>query len=667
MSDYALSTNLYTFAQVKLGFFGWPSTSGEGEAIRKLERGDMIVPKFAQQATWSAQDGSADAQRAYCEAIGVAYEDVLAEYNATVAGGQGTLPFMLRVAAQADDDERADGVPWAAVHVEIVELERPFSANEFLRLRAIPMDIAAQFKGAVARGRHLQELPDGTAARIQEAASDADRDSHLRRYSLVEAIDADEAHEKLVMSGRATQPGDRVFIASAGGLLGLHDVTARGDLVATATPISRSPIELEELFEQAIARTRGTDSFSPSRAMAAVGEIKALCDGPRDVIVIDDFGRFYDRYVLLARKITQALEISKRPLPEPRAQAATTTPDDDETTAEFDELAALHGLEVDAVRRQLPNYMKIPPGVLNEAVTSLRAGKHLLLSGPPGTGKSTIAEALCRAVVANQYELATGTADWTTFDTIGGYMPSPEGLEFSPGIVLRCLEQGRWLVIDELNRADIDKAFGPLFTLLAGSGEMQSARRTVLPYRREGKNVEIRWAQQRSGARGDWVLTPGWRMIGTLNVSDKASLFQLSFAFLRRFAVVDVPLPARSDYETFLTSALGSEIGEQPRRRIVDAALDLAFSRRQLGPAILQDIAQFVRIGIVETSTGEPTYGDPVDAFVTAVRLYAVPQYEGAEAAETAQMMRIVKEAWPERGEDDWRILRDALDAVALN
>ena len=41
----------------------------------------------------------------------------------------------------------------------------------------------------------------------------------------------------------------------------------------------------------------------------------------------------------------------------------------------------------------------------------------------------------------------------------------------------------------------------------------------------------------------------------TLNVSDKASLFQLSFAFLRRFAVVDVPLPPREGYAGFFAAA----------------------------------------------------------------------------------------------------------------
>ena len=149
-------------------------------------------------------------------------------------------------------------------------------------------------------------------------------------------------------------------------------------------------------------------------------------------MAIDDFGRFYDGYHLLANKINQALEIAKRSLTEslpPRSDE----PDDDDVGIELDELAALQGLDIDLVRKELPEYMVLPDSVLEEAVTALRAGKHLLLSGPPGTGKSTVAEALCQAVIQGQYEVATGTADWTTFDTIGGYMPTEHGLEFVPG------------------------------------------------------------------------------------------------------------------------------------------------------------------------------------------------------------------------------------------
>ena len=668
MSDYALATNLYTFAQVNEGFFGWPINTGEAEAIRKLKPGDMIVPKFAQTPTWAVDDESSSWQRSYCEAIGVDYEQVVGNYQKTVAGGDGAMPFLLRVRQQREDDTRAEGVPWATVEIERIELAGPLSAREFLRLRAIPVEIAAQFKGAVAPGRHLQELPDGTARQVQAAAASADRESFLRHYSLVAADSAREAAAKLEQAGRAPKPGDRVFIAAPGGLLGVHDVTAGGELLAVGHPIPRTPDELHELFEQAAARVSDSDRFAPQRALAAIEQIKELVDGPiDDVIAIDDFGRFYDRYQLLASKINQALEIAKRPLQEPSRARPSTDADDEETDTEVNELATLQGLDVDAVRRQLPDHIVLPDSVLKEAVTALRAGKHLLLSGPPGTGKSTVAEALCRAVVANQYDVATGTADWTTFDTIGGYMPRKDGLEFEPGIVLRCLQRGHWLIIDELNRADIDKAFGPLFTLLAGSDGRESQRRAVLPYQRDGKNIEIRWAERRAGAKGDYVLTPGWRMLGTLNISDKASLFQLSFAFLRRFAVVDVPLPPRDGYEKLFDEALAIDGPAEIREQIVAAAMALAYARRRLGPAILLDIAQFVHIGLVETSSGQPTYEDPVDAFITAVRLYAVPQYEGAEASETDELVKILQSAWPERAEESWEALREALDAVALS
>jgi DNA polymerase III delta prime subunit len=666
MSDYALSTNLYTFAQSSQGFFAWPVNTGEAEIINKLQPGDFLVPKFAQAPIHPSDSGGSDWQRQYCDTIGVGYDSILAEYDKVVAAGEGATPFVLRVLEQRADDTRPTNGPWAAAGIERIALERPLSTSEFLRLRAIPPDIAAQFKGTVAQGRHLQELPDGTAERVLEAAAAPDLAPYLRQYTLVEAGSANEAADKMQAVGRSLTPGDRAFVASPGGLLGVHDVTSEGTLSAVGHPIPRTPDELLELFEQAAVRVRDSDRLAPGRAIAAIKEIKSLLEGPEDVLAIDDFARFYDGYHLLANKINQALEIAKRPVttaPLPPPQAPV---EDDETGIEFDELAALQGLDIDLVRKELPDYMVLPDSVLEEAVTALRAGKHLLLSGPPGTGKSTVAEALCRAVVQGQYEVATGTADWTTFDTIGGYMPTEHGLEFVPGVVLRCLQRGRWLVIDELNRADIDKAFGPLFTLLAGTGQDQPNRRAILPYQRDGKNIEIRWAEKRVGAKGDFVLTPGWRLLGTLNVSDKASLFQLSFAFLRRFAVVDVPLPPREGYAKFFSDALGSDVQGEVHDKIVSAAIELAFARRQLGPAILHDVAQFVRIGLVETSAGKPTYSDPVDAFVTAVRLYAVPQYEGAEASATGEFIKILQGAWPTRPADSWQLLQESLKAVAL-
>jgi MoxR-like ATPase len=669
MSDYALSTNLYTFAQAEQGFFGWPNDTGEAETIKKLAPGDLIIPKFAQTPAWAGSDGDADVQRAYCDAIGVDYDNVLQKYDQVVAGGQRAVPFLLRVIESLDDDERPSGAPWTRVAVEMDALTHPFSSGEFLRLRAIPVTVAVQFKGAVAPGRHLQELDDGTIKAVQQVAGNEDRGDALRRYTLVEAQTADEALQQLEAADRARHKGDRVFIAAPGGLPGVHEVAADELLEPIGAPIPRTPDELEEIFEQAALRAKSSDRFTPSRAIAAAKEIKDLLAGPGKLVLIDDFNRFHDRYDLLANKINQALEINARPY-EPSAGPQPEPPiEEEETDSEFDELAALQGLDVEAVREELPDYMVLTDSVLREAVTALRAGKHLLLSGPPGTGKSTIAEAICRAVVGNQYDVATGTADWTTFDTIGGYMPSEkadEGLTFEPGLVLRALQRGRWLVIDELNRADIDKAFGPLFTLLAGTGDDQPNRRVVLPFHREGKNIEIRWAEKRAGAKGDYVLTPGWRLIGTLNVSDKATLFRLSFAFLRRFAVVEVPLPPRNGYRDFFRDACG-EIAGADRDKIVQAAMELAFAKRQLGPAILNDVAGFLRRGLAPTSAGPATYPDAVDAFVTAIRLFAVPQYEGAESSETDTVLKVLQGVWPERPGEFWQLLEEALDGVALD
>lgn len=679
MAEYAISTNLISWVPAKRGLFGWPMDGPESEAVEAMRPGDLLVPKFSQSPHYGDQENYV---RGICRRMDLRYETELADYEARVAGGHGAVPFIWEVTrSMSPDDTFPNGVPWSLVEIEQTELGMPFSTSEFLRLRAIPIEIARQFKAMAAPGRRIQKLPEGSADRLRGWGEGSRDDKALRNQLLIRGRNV-EALGVMKQAGLVPRDGDYFFLVGDGWMPGFHQVRRDGRRlrpVQEGEQVAQSPEELADLFERAAARALPSDGFRPRNPIRAARQLTDFLASGERARPVEEFGTFYDLFVILPQKVSQALELADRRAPTLQVLDLDEAEDDldgvGEDLGEVEEREGedseqleedrLHGLTVAAVEKHLDGF-RLPPSVLAEAATAIRAGKHVLLSGPPGTGKSAVAAALCRAVVDEEFQTATATADWTTFDTIGGYIPQAGGaLEFEPGIVLRCLERGRWLIVDELNRADIDKAFGPLFTLLSSSGEEDGNEDVTLPFRKAEKSIRIVWSRRRSSATSPYALTPTWRLIGTLNVRDKASLFQLSFAFLRRFAVIDVPLPAEDDYRQLFEGWIQKVEGE-PRAELVEAAMRLAFGKRPLGPAILKDIAGFVSIGLTTTETASVSslYGSPAEAFLTAVRLYAVPQYEGASGEEIEDLLRRLRGVWSELPAADWAQLEPAWAAL---
>jgi MoxR-like ATPase len=215
---------------------------------------------------------------------------------------------------------------------------------------------------------------------------------------------------------------------------------------------------------------------------------------------------------------------------------------------------------------QIQNDLLIDEKTIYQIVSSLVSGKNILLTGGVGTGKTHLAQILPKTVwkenIPYHTEVYTATSDWTEQDVIGGIFPKiKDNGDITYEINLGCVSQtvaenwygdnsdqnkrvfktidkkkirGTWLVIDEFNRANIDKSFGQLFTAIE-YGTLK------IPTSEAGKPFK------------ELKIPEDYRIIGTLNTSDRHFLNTLSDALKRRFAIIEMNPPTydQKDLEIF--------------------------------------------------------------------------------------------------------------------
>jgi len=94
---------------------------------------------------------------------------------------------------------------------------------------------------------------------------------------------------------------------------------------------------------------------------------------------------------------------------------------------------------------------------LESVVAALAASRHLLLEGPPGTGKSTVLRSVA-SCTGSGFEFVEGNAELTPARLVGAFDPSivlAQGYvaeAFVDGPLLSALRQGALLYIEEINR-----------------------------------------------------------------------------------------------------------------------------------------------------------------------------------------------------------------------
>jgi 5-methylcytosine-specific restriction enzyme B len=176
--------------------------------------------------------------------------------------------------------------------------------------------------------------------------------------------------------------------------------------------------------------------------------------------------------------------------------------------------------------REKSDELHLGADFLPQVYDLLQTQKQIIFQGPPGTGKTFVARELAQMLAGAEggVRLVQFHASYSYEDFVQGYRPTDDGtftLRDGPLMDManraRSRPDGRFfLIIDELNRANVAKVLGELYFLLE--------------YREESAHLQY--------ADAPFYLPDNLYVIGTMNTADR-SIALLDSALRRRFWFVE--------------------------------------------------------------------------------------------------------------------------------
>ncbi|MGC8593854.1 MAG: AAA family ATPase, partial [Nitrososphaeria archaeon] len=201
---------------------------------------------------------------------------------------------------------------------------------------------------------------------------------------------------------------------------------------------------------------------------------------------------------------------------------------------------------------------------LDALITAVKNG-NVLLYGPPGTGKTTYAKFVATSISGGNFMIRTANSLWFRREVIGGETIEGGTVKWKSGFLIEAYnrasdlgdDQLMFVILDELNRADADKAFGDFFTIFSSNDhdEWQVPEDLANEIATYGENaddsgktfVKKYRALKRIGTQN--APLKRIRIIATVNLADINNLYLLGEALLRRFMLIEFPCPGSDKKE----------------------------------------------------------------------------------------------------------------------